>query len=212
MQHTYIMTYVRCALGIVTVESTSCAAADERNILRSCVSSAVLVNTASLHPKLRAFCRGLVIDATIKGGLARFINHSCDANCETQKWIVRGETRVGIFARRTIRPGQEITYDYHLEWNGFSRIRHVVRPADRYRTRGWQLAAARFMTDTVRASGFSLGLVVHRTSGICTQHTFAVGNLLSHSDTARQTESIFGNNMLEACITDVGQLVSVVRT
>ena len=32
-----------------------------------------------------------VIDATMKGGAARFINHSCDPNCETQKWQVRGE-------------------------------------------------------------------------------------------------------------------------
>jgi hypothetical protein len=29
-----------------------------------------------------------VIDASKKGGLARFINHSCDPNCETQKWQV----------------------------------------------------------------------------------------------------------------------------
>lgn len=58
----------------------------------------------------------------MKGALARFINHSCDANCETQKWIVRGETRVGIFARQTIRPGQEITYNYHLEWAQFKQI------------------------------------------------------------------------------------------
>lgn len=70
----------------------------------------------------RLTCRGLVLDATAKGALARFINHSCGANCETQKWIVRGETRVGIFARQTIRPGQEITYNYHLEWAHFKQI------------------------------------------------------------------------------------------
>jgi len=29
-----------------------------------------------------------LIDASKKGGLARFINHSCDPNCETQKWQV----------------------------------------------------------------------------------------------------------------------------
>jgi hypothetical protein len=64
-----------------------------------------------------------MLDATVKGGLARFINHACDANCETQKWIVKGETRVGIFTRRPIRRGEEVTYDYNLEWNGFVRVR-----------------------------------------------------------------------------------------
>ena len=29
---------------------------------------------------------GIIIDARIKGNLARLINSSCDPNCETQKW------------------------------------------------------------------------------------------------------------------------------
>jgi hypothetical protein len=29
-----------------------------------------------------------LIDATVRGGPARFINHSCGANCQTQKWLV----------------------------------------------------------------------------------------------------------------------------
>lgn len=43
-------------------------------------------------------------------GLAMFINHSCDPNCETKE--VRG--RVYIFALRDIAPGEELTYDYNL--------------------------------------------------------------------------------------------------
>ncbi|GGG90478.1 SET domain-containing protein [Silvibacterium dinghuense] len=43
-------------------------------------------------------------------GLAMFINHSCDPNCETKE--VRG--RVYIFALRDIASGEELTYDYNL--------------------------------------------------------------------------------------------------
>jgi SET domain-containing protein len=32
-----------------------------------------------------------VIDPTFHGNIARFINHSCDPNCVTQKWNVLGE-------------------------------------------------------------------------------------------------------------------------
>ncbi|XP_015087107.1 histone-lysine N-methyltransferase ASHH1-like [Solanum pennellii] len=58
------------------------------------------------------------IDATKKGSLARFINHSCQPNCETRKWIVLGETRVGIFAKRDISIGMELSYNYNFEWYG----------------------------------------------------------------------------------------------
>ena len=42
--------------------------------------------------------------------MAMFINHSCDANCETQ--VIKG--RVWIKSIRKIAPGEEITYDYCL--------------------------------------------------------------------------------------------------
>ncbi|KAJ1289207.1 hypothetical protein BS78_02G146400 [Paspalum vaginatum] len=54
----------------------------------------------------------MVIDATNKGNMSRFINHSCEPNTEMQKWTVDGETRVGIFAVRDIKIGEELTYDY----------------------------------------------------------------------------------------------------
>jgi SET domain-containing protein len=43
-------------------------------------------------------------------GMAMFLNHSCDPNCETDE--VRG--RVWIKAIRNIDPGEELTYDYNL--------------------------------------------------------------------------------------------------
>lgn len=58
---------------------------------------------------------GLVIDAGCKSNQARFINHSCSPNCETQKWRARGEPRIGIFARESIKAGRELTFDYHLD-------------------------------------------------------------------------------------------------
>ena len=58
---------------------------------------------------------GLVIDAGRKSNHARFINHSCSPNCETQKWHVRGEPRIGIFVSHDIEAGTELTFDYQLD-------------------------------------------------------------------------------------------------
>ena len=71
------------------------------------------VNTCSKHI-LTLCCRcGSLIDATQKGNNARFINHSCEPNCEAEYWTVEGQERVGIFAVSFIPKGQEICYDYH---------------------------------------------------------------------------------------------------
>jgi histone-lysine N-methyltransferase SETD2 len=63
------------------------------------------------------------IDATRKGSVARFINHSCQPNCQTRKWTVLGETRVGIFAKQDICTGTELAYDYNFEWYGGINVR-----------------------------------------------------------------------------------------
>eukprot|EP00049_Salpingoeca_infusionum_P009442 m.158064 g.158064 ORF g.158064 m.158064 type:complete len:1255 (-) comp14337_c0_seq15:406-4170(-) len=60
----------------------------------------------------------LFIDARLKANLARFINHSCDPNCVTQKWEVLGEPRVGIFANQDIPANTELTFDYQLDCLG----------------------------------------------------------------------------------------------
>ena len=62
-----------------------------------------------------------IIDASKKGNNARFINHSCDPNCKTQKWLVDGKTRVGIFAKCFIAEGTELTFDYKFERHGGKR-------------------------------------------------------------------------------------------
>ncbi|CAD8144224.1 unnamed protein product [Paramecium pentaurelia] len=56
-----------------------------------------------------------VIDPTSKGNLARFINHSCEPNCITEKWNVLGEVCIGIFAIRDINEDEELTFDYQFD-------------------------------------------------------------------------------------------------
>lgn len=59
-----------------------------------------------------------IIDAGPKGNHARFMNHCCQPNCETQKWSVNGDTRVGLFALTNIKAGTELTFNYNLECLG----------------------------------------------------------------------------------------------
>jgi hypothetical protein len=63
-----------------------------------------------------------VIDAGVGGNVARFINHSCRPNCyvQIQKQII------WIRASRTIRKGEELTYNYQTDGEGLipCRCRH----------------------------------------------------------------------------------------
>jgi uncharacterized protein len=52
-----------------------------------------------------------VIDAASRGNAARWINHSCDPNCETEE---TDDGRVFIQALRDIKRGEELNYDYGL--------------------------------------------------------------------------------------------------
>ena len=53
-----------------------------------------------------------VIDPTIRGNEARWINHSCDPNCEA---IEEEDERVFIYALRDLQQGEELFYDYALQ-------------------------------------------------------------------------------------------------
>ncbi|KAM7518043.1 hypothetical protein LguiB_017005 [Lonicera macranthoides] len=55
---------------------------------------------------------GYVVDATKHGGIARFINHSCEPNCYTKVISVEGQKKIFIYAKRHIVAGEEITYNY----------------------------------------------------------------------------------------------------
>jgi SET domain-containing protein len=52
-----------------------------------------------------------VIDAAVNGNDARFLNHSCDGNCEA----ITDRKRIFIDARRNIKAGDELLYDYQYE-------------------------------------------------------------------------------------------------
>jgi len=58
---------------------------------------------------------GKVIDAAVRGNAARWINHSCAPNCIT---FEDDNGRVFIEARRAIKPGEELSYDYRLIVDG----------------------------------------------------------------------------------------------
>ncbi|OMO80070.1 hypothetical protein CCACVL1_13179 [Corchorus capsularis] len=55
---------------------------------------------------------GYVVDATKCGGIARFINHSCEPNCYTKVISVEGQKKIFIYAKRHITAGEELTYNY----------------------------------------------------------------------------------------------------
>ena len=78
------------------------------------------------HTLLFELSDGSVIDAGVRGNAARWINHGCEPNCEA---IEYDDGRVFIHARRTIRAGEELTYDYRLSFVGpiSRRAREALR-------------------------------------------------------------------------------------
>lgn len=53
-----------------------------------------------------------VIDCGVNGDVSRFINHSCDPNCEA----VDDDGRIFMEALRDLQVGEELVYDYRLTW------------------------------------------------------------------------------------------------
>jgi hypothetical protein len=76
------------------------------------------------HTFLFALEDGAVIDAAFQGNIARWINHSCDPNCEA----VEEDGRIFIESLRDIAPGEELAYDYHF----ILEVRHSPAMKRRY--------------------------------------------------------------------------------
>ncbi len=60
------------------------------------------------HTFLFAIDELVVIDAAVDGNDARWINHSCDPNCDA----VVDDGRIWIESIRDVLPGEELAYDY----------------------------------------------------------------------------------------------------
>ncbi len=63
------------------------------------------------HTFLFTLDEDTVIDAAVDGNEARFINHSCDPNCQA---FIEGK-QIFIYSIRTIEEGEELCYDYAYE-------------------------------------------------------------------------------------------------
>jgi SET domain-containing protein len=66
--------------------------------------------TNPFHTFLFSLDNGEVIDATVGGNEARWINHSCEPNCET----FEEDDRIFVHALRGLQPGEELFYDYKM--------------------------------------------------------------------------------------------------
>uniref|UniRef100_A0A060T0W6 Histone-lysine N-methyltransferase, H3 lysine-4 specific n=1 Tax=Blastobotrys adeninivorans TaxID=409370 RepID=A0A060T0W6_BLAAD len=77
----------------------------ERQYLRSGIGSSYLFRVDD----------DTVIDATKRGGIARFINHCCTPSCTAKIIKVEGQKRIVIYALRNIGADEELTYDYKFE-------------------------------------------------------------------------------------------------
>ena len=70
------------------------------------------------HFYFMSLTRSEFVDATKKGNLGRFCNHSCNPNCYVDKWVVGEKLRMGIFALRAIRAGEELVFNYNVDRYG----------------------------------------------------------------------------------------------
>jgi len=94
------------------------------------------------HTYLFAIDDVLVIDAAVGGNAARWINHSCDPNCDA----VFEDGRIWIETIRDVERGEELAYDY----NQVLEERHTTAAKARFpchcgsaRCRGTMLAKKR---------------------------------------------------------------------
>ena len=71
------------------------------------------------HTFYFSISNGKVIDGKHKGNDAKWINHSCDPNCYANEIKDKNNRlRVFLYAKKNIKEGEELFYDYNLEIEG----------------------------------------------------------------------------------------------
>jgi len=70
------------------------------------------------HFYFMSLTKGEFVDATKKGNLGRFCNHSCNPNCFVDKWVVGDKLRMGIFVERHVQAGEELVFNYNVDRYG----------------------------------------------------------------------------------------------
>ncbi|KAH6642557.1 hypothetical protein C7974DRAFT_301521 [Boeremia exigua] len=88
---------------------------DERNFRRRMIQ---YDQEGIKHFYFMSLTKGEFVDATKKGNLGRFCNHSCNPNCFVDKWVVGDKLRMGIFAERKIKAGEELVFNYNVDRYG----------------------------------------------------------------------------------------------
>jgi len=79
------------------------------------------------------------IDGNVPNNPAKYINHSCDPNCEA----VNMDNEIWIVAKRDIQEGEELSYDYGYDFENYAEhecrcmsdncIGYIVREEERPR-------------------------------------------------------------------------------
>ncbi len=106
-------------------------------------------NDGRHHTFLFVLDDDIVLDARYGGSDARFLNHSCDPNCETE--IDNGH--IWIKAIKSIQPETELTYDYRFEWQDNYEpedIRYYACRCGTKKCRGTILMVPRYLKETAR--------------------------------------------------------------
>ncbi|RYE96252.1 MAG: SET domain-containing protein, partial [Methanobacteriota archaeon] len=104
-----------CAAAVATGSTAPLLLQSSRNVdqlalLRCPVSSAQSDGSGSCY--LFRLDNEWIVDATLDGSAARFINHCCEPNCYSDVITVNGQKRIVIFAMRELETGEEVTYNY----------------------------------------------------------------------------------------------------